>query len=162
MGLDMYLSARKYVSGYSFSDEKEKTTYKKLLSCFGITKSDKLQTHTPSGYIEVTVAYWRKANAIHKWFVDVVQNGVDECQRASVSREQLQTLVNVCQEILDKKELQPTLARTLLPAQSGFFFGSTDYDEWYYRDLEETIHQIKPLLSNPKFKDCDFQYQSSW
>lgn len=25
------------------------------------------------------IAYWRKANAIHRWFVDNVQNGTDDC-----------------------------------------------------------------------------------
>ena len=31
-------------------------------------------------YIDEEVGYWRKANAIHKWFVDNVQDGNDDCK----------------------------------------------------------------------------------
>ena len=30
-------------------------------------------------YEDNQIASWRKANAIHKWFVDNVQDGVDDC-----------------------------------------------------------------------------------
>jgi hypothetical protein len=52
-------------------------------------------------YITEEVAYWRKANAIHKWFVANVQDGVDECQEAYVEREQLQELLEICETIID-------------------------------------------------------------
>jgi hypothetical protein len=158
MGLDMYLSAIKYVSGYDFSNSKEKTAYKRLLTAFGLTEADKLQKHTPSGELKLTVAYWRKANAIHKWFVDNVQDGRDECQNSYVEREQLEKLVTLCEEVL----ADHSQAQSLLPSASGFFFGSTDYDEWYYHDLKETISQINSVLKNDKFKDCSFEYHSSW
>jgi hypothetical protein len=32
----------------------------------------------------------------------------------------------------------PGVAKELLPTQAGFFFGSTDYDEYYYEDLVYT------------------------
>ena len=35
------------------------------------------------------VGYWRKANQIHKWFVDNVQDGVDDCGEYKVTKEQL-------------------------------------------------------------------------
>ena len=36
------------------------------------------------------VAYWRKVNAVHAWFVQTVQGGVDECQiGSSLTRDQL-------------------------------------------------------------------------
>lgn len=36
------------------------------------------------------IAYWRKANAVHAWLVNTVQDGVDECQLSHpVTREQL-------------------------------------------------------------------------
>jgi hypothetical protein len=38
------------------------------------------------------VMYWRKANQIHKWFVDNVQDGVDDCKEYWVSEEKLQEL----------------------------------------------------------------------
>ena len=157
MGLDMYLTARKYVAGYDFQSEELQGAYKKMLKATGMTASD-LKYGNPSGYILLTVGYWRKANAIHQWFVKNVQGGVDECQNARVYREQLQELKTACDEVL----ADATKARELLPTTSGFFFGETDYDEWYHDGVKHTSEMLEMLLSNPKFEDCDFDYQSSW
>jgi hypothetical protein len=85
-----------------------------------------------------------------------VQEGKDECQEAYVSREQLTELREVCQKILDNNEL----ANQLLPTASGFFFGGTEYDQWYFNDIEETIKIIDNALAMPV--QWDFNYRSSW
>lgn len=157
MGLDMYLSARKYVSGYDFNKEPEKQAYAEVLSASGLVKAD-LEYGNPSATIEMSVGYWRKANAIHNWFVKNVQGGVDECQKAWVSREQLTELLEACETVL----ADATKADELLPPQSGFFFGSTDLDEWYYDELKRTVKMLKHLLTSDSLKDYDFEYQSSW
>ena len=77
------------------------------------------------------VGYWRKANAIHKWFVDNCAKGVDECQRIYVDRDKMEDLLEIVTRVLSRKEE----AERRLPTQSGFFFGDTTYDEWYYKDL---------------------------
>lgn len=100
------------------------------------------------------VAYWRKANQIHGWFVDNVQGGVDECQESPVSRRQLETLRQLCMEALDTKN------PNLLAPRSGFFFGGTEIDEWYWRDLMYTINQLNKALEMPG--NLEFFYQSSW
>jgi hypothetical protein len=112
------------------------------------------------GAQEVTfrVAYWRKANAIHDWFVQNVQEGVDECQEAWVSREQLQELIDICEQVL----ADMSKAEELLPTRSGFFFCGTDYDDWYKQDLEYTAERLKKILADPAFVKSDFYYQSSW
>ena len=157
MGLDMYLSARKYVSGYDFRPESEQEEYKKTLEAGGFTPDD-LKFGNPSAYVMVSVGYWRKANAIHNWFVEKVQGGVDECQVARVHREQLQELKDTCDAVL----ANATKAEELLPTQGGFFFGDTAYDEWYHEGVKHTSEMLGLILSNPKFEDCDFEYQSSW
>lgn len=119
------------------------------LTVFGIPKDAEIST------INLRAGYWRKANAIHKWFVDEIQDGVDECQKSYVSPEKLDELKNLCKQVL----ADPSLAETLLPTQSGFFFGSTDYNEWYFRDLEQTVEIIEKLPDPGKF---DFYYQASW
>jgi hypothetical protein len=106
--------------------------------------------------VDLSVAYWRKANQIHAWFVEHVQDGEDECREHSVSKEQLQTLCDLCQQVLDTKNA------SLLPPRPGFFFGSTDIDDYYWQDLKYTIDQLKPLLEDPRFQGWDFTYQSSW
>jgi len=106
--------------------------------------------------IEARAGYWRKANAIHKWFVDNVQGGIDECHQVYVSREQLEQLLGLVNDVIEN----PLLAEELLPTQSGFFFGSTEYDQYYHADLKETKKILEKALKAPK--DWDFYYQSSW
>ena len=99
---------------------------------------------------------WRKANAIHKWFVDNVQGGVDDCGGYKVTKEQLIQLHNECNEVLNN----PNLAEQLLPTQPGFFFGGTEYDEWYFNDIDNTIKILEDALSDENADD--FTYRASW
>lgn len=154
MGLDMYLSAKRYMSKYfDPADTQKIEQINHVLGIEGIEDGD-------YGAQEVTirVGYWRKANAIHAWFVENCQDGVDECKETFVSREQLQALVEVCKQVLANKKK----AAELLPSASGFFFGSTEYDEWYFQDVEYTVTRLEKILSDPALERCDFYYQSSW
>jgi hypothetical protein len=152
MGLDMYLSAKRYL--YRDGDESISDGINELL---GIPSDKSKRFHGASFVakeISIEAMGWRKANAIHGWFVRRCQGGKDECQESYVSREQLQELVELCQEALDKPDhevLEPT---------AGFFFGSYEKDEWYYQDLKNTIEGIERALELPK--SFEFYYQASW
>lgn len=156
----MYLSADKYISGYDFNGKEDVMQYNAILD---ITSMRKLASaHSPSATVKVTVAYWRKANAVHQWFVDTTQGGMDECQESYVAQEQLQELSDVCADALLAYHGHANAApENILPTTSGFFFGSTDYDEGYEYDLKDTIEQLAPLL---KLEDNDisFSYHASW
>ena len=185
MGLDMYLRAEQYVSGYSFRGEEEVKVYDDLVALMGVKEF--IDPDTPSANVNFTVAYWRKANHIHQWFVDHVQGGEDECRPHSVSREQLGELREACLRVLafktEKRDTvhhviedgklrdEPTTvdvlvpegaeeAEKLLPTQGGFFFGSTEYDEWYLHDCKSTVEQLDRALRLPD--GWYFEYQSSW
>ena len=148
MGLDMYLTARRLASSDAYDETQEPTTQCRL---FG--------SDVPLNEIEKVLGYWRKANAIHKWFVENVQNGVDNCECSPVTRNQLEDLLNICKSVMNDKEN----AANLLPTQAGFFFGSTEYDEGYFADVEATISCLDEILSNDTW--CDgwtFYYESSW
>lgn len=137
--------------------------------------------------ISERVAYWRKANAIHNWFVNNVQEGEDDCKEYWVSREQLEKLLKIVRKVLvnsklvdgdvtngytykDGKQIpniekgkyveDPTVAKELLPNSEGFFFGSQEYDQWYIEDLEYTEQTLKALLKESD--SADYYYQSSW
>jgi len=103
------------------------------------------------------VMYWRKANAIHDWFVQNVQNGMDECEPHDVTVAQLTELRDLCASVVDN----PDLADNLLPTASGFFFGSTEYDEWYFDNIARTLNELDDLLAEAA-EDEMFVYQSSW
>ncbi len=148
MGLDMYLIARRLASNDDYAEIQERTK-----------KCGLFQSDVPLNEIERELAYWRKANAIHKWFVENVQNGVENCECSPVTRKQLEDLMNICKTVMNDKEK----AASLIPTQNGFFFGSTDYDEGYFDDVEETIRCLDGILSDTTW--CDgwtFYYRSSW
>lgn len=161
MGLDMYLYANTFISGVDYSNkdgEFVSTTnpvYTQIVDILGA--HDYIRTDLPSVSVKVKVAYWRKDNQIHNWFVANVQNGVDECQNAYASRDKLQELVDTCTKVL----ADHSLAEALLPTGAGFFFGSTDYDEYYYGALQETVDMISKVLENAP-DSIHFEYQSSW
>ena len=120
---------------------------------------------------------WRKANHIHKWFVDNIQNGNDDCGNGEIKNgyevtiEKLMLLLDTINKVLgetDKEKMINHLlgakfdiekAEELLPTQSGFFFGGTDYDEYYVDDLIRTKEFLDNLL--PKLKGKVY-YHSSW
>ena len=154
MGLDMYLKARRYYSGYDFTPQEEQDVFTKIVDVLGITVDKNSTLH-----VDVTVGYWRKANAIHKWFVDNVQLGTDDCGTYYVSKETLKELLDLCKETLEWLSGDKTVDSPL-PSQGGFFFGSTDYDEWYKQDIEETIEILTKCLQLPN--EFDFFYESSW
>lgn len=103
------------------------------------------------------VGYWRKANQIHNWLVNNVQNGVDDCGEYEVSYEKLEELKNLCQKVLSNR----SLAYKLLPTAQGFFFGSAEYDEYYFEDVEKTIAICEHALLSYSDGDAVY-YSSSW
>ena len=155
MGLDMYLYRREYVSGYSWkNDVDEKYTFDSIVNAVGITPTQE----SPHIHVEVCVAYWRKANAVHKWFCDL-DGGRDECQSIYVPREKLVELRDLCKSIIE----QPAMASSVLPTQPGFFFGSYDYDEWYMEDMKNTVSQLDAILADTSEDGfTDFIYRASW
>jgi hypothetical protein len=105
------------------------------------------------------IAYWRKANAVHRWFIERCASGVDDCQPVRVQSEVLPDLYLACQAVLANHDL----AGQLLPTESGFFFGPTEYDDWYFEGLEETVKMLDAgIISNPDVWGDDVYYQASW
>lgn len=163
MGLDMYLTKKVYVGG-EFSDvqDKEKEISFDFMK-FGKKEEYKFQIKDISEVV-IRIGYWRKANAIHKWFVDNCQEGVDDCREAYVSSQQLIALKDICKEIVNTKdkEKQEELAQSKLPPQSGFFFGGDSIDDYYLECLQYTIEIIEKLQKNSDFEFGDYYYSSSW
>jgi len=159
MGLDMYLEARRYVSGYSHSGEEENELFRKIVDAvdMGDVNDERFAT------VNVNVAYWRKANAIHDWFVREVQGGEDDCKTYHVPREKLMELEELCRRVVQSGE--PEVAAELLPTASGFFFGGTEYDEYYFEQIDWTAKRLAEVLTklpDGGMRGVDFYYNSSW
>jgi len=146
MGLDMYLNARQFTARQFAKPE----LFNKLIQEAPFAVKD-------FATLEVQVAYWRKANHIHAWFVKHVQGGVDNCEDYYVSRDQLQLLLDNCKIVLMNREE----AQNLLPVQEGFFFGNYEYNEYYFSDIQDTIDQLESILKDVP-ADWELKYQSSW
>lgn len=169
MGLDQYLSAKRYVTrkqGYAL-EAPSNPAFDAITERANLTDYCEHPSVDIYGtYVSVNAAYWRKANQIHQWFVDNVQDGNDNCGEYYVSTDQLEELRSKCNEILAHKE-DKALAEDLLPPQDGFFFGGTELDEWYYQDIEYTAERLKQILEIAKRENdsgnyISFAYQSSW
>lgn len=156
MGLDMYFTARRYLWSHP-EDGPDVKIAKNMKTLF-----PELPETVQFKNVEVEFGYWRKANAIHKWFVDNVQEGADECEEAYVERENIEKLLAVVNEVL----ADPSKGPVLLPTQSGFFFGDTSYDEYYIEDLKNTKtimeNALKMIDSKAGLRGWDFYYRSSW
>ena len=104
------------------------------------------------------LAYWRKANQIHGWFSENIEGGVNNCEEHPISREMLKELVDICKEIM----ADHSLAEEKLPVCEGFFYGSTEYDSWYFEDIEDTMKQLEEILNDPENNDAEFVYCAWW
>lgn len=161
MGLDMYLRANQYISRNDWTRSPSGELQDQINPLFNeiVERLEMKDVIDNTGFagisVDLPMGYWRKANQIHNWFVENVQDGEDDCNSYYVTREQLEQLKATCIEVLAHK----SLAEDLLPTGAGFFFGSTTYDEYYYGDLQETIEIINRCL---KTKFDSFEYQSSW
>lgn len=132
MGLDMYLYARKYIGTWR---EEDSAPRDQILAALNLDMSD----ITEGGiYVDIPVAYWRKAQVVHNWLVDNIQNGEDNCADYYASHDTLVELREWCLDNVDQGD-------------------KDDADQ-----LQRTADLLTKILDNPKFKDYDFEYTSSW
>lgn len=136
------------------------------------------------------VGYWRKANEIHNWFVENVQDGEDDCDyHNECTREILEDLLHTCKIVLDscattygkihiedrgtdngwepiyrdgQVVIDSSVAEELLPRCRGFFFGGDGYDEDYVNDIVDTIKILEDVLATTDFETQMVFYRSSW
>lgn len=117
------------------------------------------------------VGYWRKANQIHKWFVENVQDGIDDCKyHNEVTKEILEELLDICQRVLNSCKLIKDKIQNgytyengkLIPSREGFFFGSYNDDQYYVYNIKETIDIITTVLETTDFETQMIYYVSSW
>jgi hypothetical protein len=167
MGLDMYLEARKYVSQYDYkgADRIRTPEFSALQDASGI--SDLCKFSDFGGMtVSYPVGYWRKANAIHGWFVRECGGGVDECQDIYVPREKLVELRDACKAIasVHAGSVEQVVEENGLMPTSGFFFGSYEIDEWYMQDMKQTVEMLDHVLSiiPEDTWEWSFNYRASW
>jgi len=191
MGLDMYLKRKKWIgTQYQYKGRE----FEGIVSIKLNGKEIPIDFNNIDTIVE-SAAYWRKANAIHRWFVENVQRGNDDCGEYNVSLEDLENLLKLCKKVKKKAiikdgkiecgysfdkdgnkiphyvdgkyiENAEEIAK-ILPTQEGFFFGCTDYDQWYMQDIDYTIETLSKIIKEEKKLNkehfySDFTYHASW
>lgn len=180
----MYLHKKTYVKNWNHMKPEAKTFVTVSGAHSANIKPERISE------ISEEMGYWRKANAIHAWFVENVQEGEDDCGDYCVDEEKMQELLDIVNKILDGAKMvkgqivngyryenekktpiledgeimeNAKLAHELLPTQEGFFFGGTDYDQYYIDDLKHTKEILEVCLAEDKNGGCGtFYYGSSW
>jgi len=166
MGLDMYLFSAPKIEGMELREvlsanarliklkEENNETFHKIKAYI---KRFEAHGHKRESLF-TEVIYWRKANHIHNWFVENVQNGFDDNLALSeVKRNQVEELYQSCGAVLENEEK----AMDILPTMPGPFFGSLSYGPLYFEEVKRTFDKLERL--QPAFFNKNYLiYQSSW
>ena len=146
MGLDMYLSAKRYLWSFNEHDQALANKIDEMIGGASLGHTNEVRKEA---------FYWRKAWAIHHWFVMNAQGGEDNCGEYFVSRDLLGNLLDT----LKKVDKNPSIAEDILPLQAD----DNDGKEWEIEQIRRTIPALEKLISDEDIKDnWDFYYSSSW
>lgn len=102
------------------------------------------------------VGYWRKANQIFGWIVNRYPE-THECNEVELTMKDLKELLKTCVSINGYE----SLAKEILPPMRGFFFGTYEIDERYWKDINLTIRIIAEVIDNHEEDDV-ITFVASW
>lgn len=114
-----------------------------------------------------------------------MQNSVDDCENYRVTQKDLQLLIETLKdvyislqdkEMITKKVQDGSIeydlkvfkdedlekAKELLPTKEGFFFGGTEYDEYYFENVKKTLNDLQMIDKSFDFENNYLIYGSSW
>jgi len=110
----------------------------------------------PFPYEEIEMLWeGRKENHIHA-FVERVTGELKGWDYRRLEKSNFENLILALQTVIADHSMAPTV----LPTSSGFFFGSTDYDEWYFSDLERELTAFQGIVDN--WDDTKVYYYWCW
>lgn len=174
MGLDMYLIRKEFIFGVDLSNLTPSEIKRNNPLFFEKVKSYMREVGENDAYAyyicgESEVGYWRKANHIHKWMVDNVQKGRDDCEPHVVSKEKLLALKHTCEMAMEcfteNGVLKPRklyLLEEILPTSGGFFFGELGYNYDYWENVQSAIRIIDKIIADTDWEDEIIYYHASW
>lgn len=140
MGLDMYLTGRRYNRKWNTDSNGEVTPASRpIVDGFPI-KENLLE-----------MGYWRKHHHLHGYIIDTFAGGEDDCQPIELAPDDLNQIADVLERFADNP--------SAMPATEGFFFGNGD-DEW----TEELRKEAKTDASVFRMAAswCDRQVPEAW
>lgn len=105
------------------------------------------------------IGYFRKVNFLVAFFE---KKGFATAEQTSlqINKQDAEELLDLCNQVL----ADSSKAEELLPTMAGFFFGSTDYDKYYFQDVEEVrdwiVSDLLPAFDS--LGDNDYIEFSTW
>ena len=97
------------------------------------------------------ILYYRKVNFLIPFFGDSMLYEEMGFILASVHKDKIKNLIDSCEIVLKDRKKAPEI----LPTEEGFFFGSTEYDDYYFECVQEVLNNFKELLKDFE-EDCKY------
>ena len=168
MGLDMYFSRRTYVSSFKSTRDADGNWGERDVNNMELKFDDADLSHVNLKnvrYIEEVFGEFRKFNALHGYVVDNFGGGRDECQVIYLDIDdliQIHEMLSLVQESLSIGD--KVIAGQTLPPKEGFFFGSTEIDKWYEKDVKEAVEVFSKIIEEHSIVgyNASYSYQASW
>jgi len=110
---------------------------------------------TPDSEKLEKVGYFRKVNSLVRWVENNIAP-VENCGCVKIEKEHLELL----QALLEK--LDKTNCHQLFPTRSGFFFGSTNYDAYYWGDVKRVQDFVSETLKTFDFDNQQLIFHADW
>lgn len=82
---------------------------------------------------------FRKRNWLMPFIENSICSEVENCETYKLSKETMMDLLERIDDVL----ADHNLAEELLPTQGGCFFGSTEYDDHYFMQLQDAKEQLE-------------------
>lgn len=105
------------------------------------------------------IGYFRKVNFLVSFFEEYGYNR-DNQEGIEVYKDTILDLLDRCNKVLEDN----SKAKELLPTAEGFFFGSTEYDEYYFENVKDVKKYIEEVLLEEfdNLKDDEYITFSTW
>ena len=87
------------------------------------------------------LAYFRKVNFLFEFFSGSLN---EEETTAVITRGEMEELIEKCEFVLNNRDK----ASEILPTCYGFFFGSLDYDDYYFESVAKVLLSFQVVLEN--------------
>jgi hypothetical protein len=150
MGLDMYLEAKLHLPPYNTELAAVRHAIGQAIGYTPPTeKPDNDATLMEITGVSVRVGYWRKFDPLHRWFVNNVQEGHDDCRPAYVPPDVLAELEDQLDQVSDD------------PESASEYFVSEDDVPMEEGDVDYTL---KVVVHAKKLQErgWDIYYRASW
>ena len=106
------------------------------------------------------LAYFRKVNFLIPFIEDYYDiAGLENCEEIELDKYCIEELIIRCKQVLEDH----SKAEELLPVKGGFFFGSTEYDQGYFEDVQLVKDTCLDLLEEfSSLEDGEYITFSIW